>query len=78
MIMPDPRTFAEQAEKAFQEAVRKALDMHRRMGNPIAYMEDGKLVILDPACDSRPAATSRSRRGRTNARSASPEGRQTT
>ncbi|OGV84303.1 MAG: hypothetical protein A3K19_04290 [Lentisphaerae bacterium RIFOXYB12_FULL_65_16] len=78
MIMPDPRAFAEEAEKAFQDAVRKALETHRRMGNPIAYVEDGKLIILDPECASRPATASRSRPGRAKARTVSPKSGWTT
>jgi hypothetical protein len=37
-----------QAEAAFKEAVRKAIERHRRLGIPIAYMQDGKVVIVEP------------------------------
>ena len=46
--MPDPRTLGEQVETAFRDAVRKAIERHRRLGIPIAFMQDGKVVILEP------------------------------
>jgi hypothetical protein len=46
--MPDPKTLGEQVEKAFNEAIRKAVERHRRLGIPIAFMQDGKIVILQP------------------------------
>ena len=49
MNMPDPQTFGKQAEKAFQEAVRNAIERHRRLGFPIAVKQNGKVVILEPA-----------------------------
>ena len=36
------------AEKAFKEAVKKALAEHQRMGVPAVYMQDGKIVYLMP------------------------------
>ena len=48
MNMPDPKTLGEQVERAFQDAVRKAVERHRRLGIPIAFMQDGKIVILEP------------------------------
>lgn len=56
MNMPDPKTFGEQAETAFKEAVRKAIERHRRLGIPIAYMQDGKVVIVAPEGIVAPAA----------------------
>ncbi len=35
-------------EKIFQLAVREALIMHKRIGNPIATWRDGKVVIVPP------------------------------
>ena len=35
-------------EKLFQLAVREALIMHKRIGNPIAVWRDGKVVIVPP------------------------------
>ena len=48
MNMPDPKTLGEQVEKAFNEGIRKAVERHRRLGIPIAFMQDGKIVILEP------------------------------
>lgn len=39
---------AEQVEKLFQLAVREALIMHKRIGNPIATWKNGKVVIVPP------------------------------
>ena len=35
-------------EKALWQAVRHALLMHKRAGNPIASGKDGKVVIIPP------------------------------
>lgn len=35
-------------EKVLQRAVREALLMHKRLGNPIATWKDGKVVIIPP------------------------------
>jgi hypothetical protein len=57
MNMPDPKTLGEQVEKAFREAVRKSIERHRRLGIPIAFMQDGKIVVLEPeAISPLPAA----------------------
>jgi hypothetical protein len=43
--------FAEHArdiEKVLQRAVNHALLMHKRIGNPIATWEDGRVVIIPP------------------------------
>lgn len=43
--------FAEHVEeigKIMQKAVRQALLMHKRLGNPIAVWKDGKVVIIPP------------------------------
>ena len=48
MNMPDPRTLGEQVETAFRAAVRKAFERHRRLGIPVAFMQDGKVVVLEP------------------------------
>ena len=39
---------AEEIEKVFRLAVREALIMHKRIGNPIATWKDGKVVIVPP------------------------------
>ncbi|MFH1390663.1 MAG: hypothetical protein ABIH56_08105 [Candidatus Margulisiibacteriota bacterium] len=36
------------AEKAFKEAVKKALVQHQKMGVPAVYMRNGKIVYLMP------------------------------
>lgn len=36
------------AEKALKEAVKHALNEHRRMGVPAVFMQDGKIVYLMP------------------------------
>lgn len=36
------------AEKAFKEAVVKALEMHKKLGIPAVYMKNGKMVYLLP------------------------------
>jgi hypothetical protein len=56
MKMPDARTLGEQVETAFNDAVRKAVERHRRLGIPIAYMQDGKVVIVEPEAIAPPAA----------------------
>ena len=40
--------YAEEINKAYERAVREALLMHKRAGNPVAVERDGKLVILQP------------------------------
>jgi len=47
MSMPEAKNMGRLAEKAFCEAVSKALDRHRRLGNPIAIMRDDKVLILE-------------------------------
>ena len=39
---------AKKMEKVFQLAVREALIMHKRIGNPIATWRDGKVFIIPP------------------------------
>ena len=36
----------EAVDKAVREAVRHALLMHKRLGNPIASWKDGRVVII--------------------------------
>lgn len=36
------------ATRLIQRAVRKAIEEHRRMGNPIAVLRDGKVVWIPP------------------------------
>ena len=36
------------AEKAFKEAVKKAIGEHKKMGVPAVYMQKGKMVYLMP------------------------------
>ncbi len=36
------------AEKAFKEAVKKAIDQHKKLGVPAVYMKGGKIVYLLP------------------------------
>lgn len=47
-----PRERGEQlgimAEKAFKEAVKKALKQHQKMGVPAVFMQNGKIVYLLP------------------------------
>jgi hypothetical protein len=38
----------EQIKEALQQALRHALLMHKRAGNPIASWQDGKVVIIQP------------------------------
>jgi len=40
--------FGKDVERALQRAVRQALLMHKRIGNPIAIWRDGKVVIIPP------------------------------
>ena len=35
-------------EEVFRRAVRHALRMHKRAGNPIAVWRDGRVVIIPP------------------------------
>jgi hypothetical protein len=39
---------AEAIELVLQEGVRRALSIHKRLGNPIAIWKDGKVVIVPP------------------------------
>jgi hypothetical protein len=39
---------AEEIGRVLQLAVREALIMHKRIGNPIATWKDGKVVIVPP------------------------------
>jgi hypothetical protein len=39
---------AEDIERVLQRAVNHALLMHKRLGNPIATWEDGRVVIIPP------------------------------
>ena len=40
--------YGDEITKAYERAVRQALLMHKRAGNPVAVERDGKLVILQP------------------------------
>ncbi|PYS98942.1 MAG: hypothetical protein DMF63_12760 [Acidobacteria bacterium] len=40
--------YSEEITKAHDRAVRNALLMNKRAGNPVAVERDGKLVILQP------------------------------
>ncbi len=40
--------YSDEINKAYGRAVREALLMHKRAGNPVAVEVDGKLVILLP------------------------------
>lgn len=39
---------AREIERVFKLAVRDALRMHKRLGNPIAAWKDGQVVIIPP------------------------------
>jgi hypothetical protein len=41
-------SFGGDVERALQRAVREALIMHKRLGNPIAAWKDGQVVIIPP------------------------------
>ena len=50
---PQPGQFSEEEipfaiERAMQRGVRKALRIHKALGNPIAVWEDGKVVWIPP------------------------------
>ena len=40
--------FGKDVVRALQRAVRQALLMHKRIGNPIAIWRDGRVVIIPP------------------------------
>ena len=40
--------YSEEINPAYERAVREALRMHKRAGNPVAVERDGKLVWLQP------------------------------
>jgi len=40
--------YADEINNAYRRAVREALLMHKRAGNPVAVERDRKLVILQP------------------------------
>lgn len=41
-------THGKEIEEVMRRAVRHALLMHKRIGNPIATWKDGKVVIIQP------------------------------
>ena len=38
--------YGEEIERVLRHAVRQALQMHKRAGNPVAGWRDGKVVII--------------------------------
>ncbi len=40
--------YSEEINRAYERAVREALLMHKRAGNPVPIERDGKLVWLRP------------------------------
>ncbi len=40
--------YADEMKRAYERAVREALLMHKRAGNPVPIERDGKLVWLQP------------------------------
>jgi hypothetical protein len=44
----DERELALAMERAMQRAVRKALLVHKKLGNPVATWKDGKVVWIPP------------------------------
>jgi len=40
--------YSEEINKAYERAVREALLMHKRAGNPVPIYRDGKVVIVPP------------------------------
>lgn len=38
----------EEVERILQQAVREALDTHKRLGHSVAVWQDGQIVILPP------------------------------
>jgi hypothetical protein len=40
--------YSEEINKAYERAVREALRMHKRAGNPVAIYRDGKVVLVQP------------------------------
>jgi hypothetical protein len=45
---PSIGDFGKDVERALRRAVRGALVMHKRLGNPIAAWKDGGVVIIPP------------------------------
>jgi hypothetical protein len=45
-----PETFSDSAvmNRAMSAAVKQAIDMHRRAGNRVAVLRDGRVVRIDP------------------------------
>ena len=40
--------YSEEINKAYERAVREALLMHKRAGNPVPIERDGKMIWLQP------------------------------
>ena len=40
--------YGDLVEKGIKKAVREALFEHKRAGNPVAVLRDGKVVVLQP------------------------------
>ena len=38
-----------EVDRAFDRAVREALKMHKRLGNPVPILKDGKVVWIPPS-----------------------------
>jgi len=40
--------YSDEINKAYERAVREALMMHKRAGNPIAIYRDGNVILIPP------------------------------
>jgi len=54
------RNLRDRVTRGVEEAIEKALDRHRRLGEPIAIWQSGKVVTLQP--QQIPTARRRKRR----------------
>jgi len=49
---------------ALARAVRRAIERHRRLGEAIAFVRDGRVVVEVPGSSPKPPRTRRAARGR--------------
>lgn len=40
--------YSEEINRAYERAVREALLMHKKAGNPVPIWRDGKVILLQP------------------------------
>jgi hypothetical protein len=52
----DSKIFADLVGRAFEKAVRQAIEEHHRAGNPVPIARDGRILLWYPDGSFRPLA----------------------